>query len=417
MRGLRGEQGIALVASILILMVMAGLGLGLLLITNNQQKASAREQASESAFNVAEAALNAQVGQLSRAWPAKEVEAYPDSVTPPKIVRCTAATSTSKNGCPDASLLAAGYPNISPVPCAASATSDAWGSALTNQWTTYVRDDAGEPPSALFNSASEAGQPGWDKNGNDKVWLRSVGAVQCHMVVVITLVSRQLVALNFPRNSITANWFETTNNGNHSGPIVDTGRESSQPGEVSMRCTAPHPEPCANYQPGQVEPYVPAGEASPPTTLSQTQLEALKQQAKAAGAYYPTGTCPSGIPAGLPAYVEGPCEVKETGNDTINSKASPGFLVIENGTFELAGGSKFYGVVYAANKQGSSGAIVRIQGNAELIGAIDVDGNGGIEFGSSGTNFVYDSTALNEIKTYAGAAATRNSFRILSSSE
>jgi hypothetical protein len=76
-------------------------------------------------------------------------------------------------------------------------------------------------------------------------------------------------------------------------------------------------------------------------------------------------------------------------------------------------------VVYAANKQGSKESVVNVEGNAKIVGAIDVDGEGGIEIGSSGnkTNFTYDPTAINEIKAYAGAAATRNSFRILRNSE
>ena len=96
MKTLRSEQGVALVAAVLVMSVVSGLALALLLMTNNQQKASAREQASETAFNVAEAALNAQVGQLSRAWPATEGEALPDEKTNARLVRCIATTTTSR---------------------------------------------------------------------------------------------------------------------------------------------------------------------------------------------------------------------------------------------------------------------------------------------------------------------------------
>jgi hypothetical protein len=54
-----------------------------------------------------------------------------------------------------------------------------------------------------------------------------------------------------------------------------------------------------------------------------------------------------------------------------------------------------------------------VHGNGHVIGAIVVDGSGGIEFGSSKENLVFDSTAIGEFKLYAGAAATRNSFRVL----
>jgi Tfp pilus assembly protein PilX len=292
----RSEQGFALIASIMILSVIAAIAVALLLLTNSGQKAALREQASETAFNVAEAALQAQIGQLSRAWPAKESEAYPS--------RCTSSTTTESNACPSAASLNAGYPNVSPVPCAANAPSDAWGSALTNEWTTYVRDDAGEPASALFNSSSESAQPAWDKNGDGSMWVRAVGVVQCRVIVLVTLVSRNTVALNFPHHAITGNWFEDTNEGNK--VIVDTQGESAQPGEVSMRCTPPHNEPCEKFRKGQVSPETTNSPASPAETLSQKQLEALKQEAQAAGTYYATGSCPSAPPAGAPVYCRRP---------------------------------------------------------------------------------------------------------------
>ena len=54
----------------------------------------------------------------------------------------------------------------------------------------------------------------YDANGDGKVWVRSVGVVQCHVVSVITLVSRQLIALSFPRDAVSGNWFKVTNKGN-----------------------------------------------------------------------------------------------------------------------------------------------------------------------------------------------------------
>src|SRR5437660_470079 len=137
MMKLRDEQGIALVTAVILLTVLLGLGMGLLLFVDNQQKASAREQSSETAHDVAEAALNAQVGQISRAWPGQSSEAYPDGEDN-GVIRCTAATSTQTNGCPSVGSLSVGYPTTSGASCGVGGTKDAWGSALTNSWTTYV---------------------------------------------------------------------------------------------------------------------------------------------------------------------------------------------------------------------------------------------------------------------------------------
>jgi type II secretory pathway pseudopilin PulG len=406
---MRDEQGFALVSAIVLLVVIMGLGLGLLLLTDNQTKASGREQAKEAAFNVAEAALNAQVGQISRAWPTKE-----------GVASCTPSTAYSASSyCPTAESLKIGYEkNPSPAPCPAGTPKDAWGSALTNQWTTYVR--APVAGSSVFESAAVKSRPQWDEKEQNKLWIRSVGVVQCQVVSLITLVSRQLVATTFPKNAVTANWFETTNNGNK--VLLNTKGKESQAGGVSMRCNGFPGKTikelkeagCEKYRPGQVSPdNTEETPAAPAQTWTASQLEAVKKQAQADGTYYAAGNCPSGLPAGKPVYVEGPCEVSGGGNETGNTEAEPGFLVIANGTFSMGGTSTFYGVVYLVNKQGASTAIYSTSGNAHVVGAVNIDGNGGAEFGSSHENLEFNGKAIENLKVYAGATPTRNTFRVL----
>jgi len=403
MRRARDEQGVALVVTMLLLMVLSGVGLALLLFTNNQQKAALREQASESAFTVSEAALNAEVSQLSRKWPSEATEA---------VSTCTAGLTTATNYCPAKTSLEVGYPSTGSATCPAGTPKDPWGSALSNGWTTYVRDDAtGE----VFNSATEQGQLAYDANKDNKLWVRSVGVVQCRLVTVVTLVTRQQIAISFPHNVVTANWFKTTNNGKK--VIVDTEGEAGQSGSLSLRCESPHPEPCANYEKekGQVSPDTTVEEPGTSPTLPATTLKALREEAEASGHYYKTGSCPSAAPSGFPVYVEGPCAVSVGSNTVVNSQAVPGFLIIANGTFSMSGTSKFYGVIYCLNQQkyGETPPVVSLGGDAEIFGAVDIDGNGGAFLGSSGTNITYSGKAIEELKASAGAAATRNSFRVL----
>ena len=188
-----------------------------------------------------------------------------------------------------------------------------------------------------------------------------------------------------------------------------------------MRCTGYATEAeCKQWEPKkeQVSPDTTSAPPSPSPALSAPELETLKQQAKSLGTYWPSGKCPATLEAtnGLPTYIEGPCKLKYEGG-VGNSQASPGFLVLVNGTFELGGNAEFYGVIYAVNQQNSSGAVVVIGGNAHLHGAIDVDGNGGIEFGASKENFVYNPKAISEVKAYSGATPTRNTFRVLPSGQ
>ena len=407
----RNEDGVVLVSAIILLVVMLAMGLALLLFGDNQQRASAREQASEAAFNLAEAALNAQVGQLSSRWPAKQEKAgeFPFS--------CTEATSTGADYCPTAASLKAAYPaSLSPVACSAGSMTDAWGSPLTNKWTTYVRDDLENAP--LFNSTAEKSAPAFDENGNEKLWVRAVGVVQCKVVSLITLVARQQIALNFPRNAVAGNWFKVTNEGKK--VIVNTAGEPpvGQPGEISMRCEGVLPGHCEewNKEKEQISPNTTGAPPTAPFAVNEEQLAALKAQAQAAGTFHSgaSGTCPKTLEetSGLPAFIEG-CGALQLTGGVGNSQASPGFLILADGTLTLLGNAEFWGAIFADNPTNFSGAVVTLGGTTQVRGAINVGGNGGIEFGSSKANLIYNSQAIKEVKSYAGATPTRNTFRVL----
>jgi type II secretory pathway pseudopilin PulG len=413
MSRLRSQQGFALVAGILVITLISGLALSLIVLSNNGQKAALREQASETAFDVAEAALNAQVGQLARAWPSEKETKYES--------RCVEATSTEINGCPTSGVLNSSYPNTSSTTCQGQPPVDSWGSAVTNKWTTYVRDDV-EGAGAPFNSVVEKSAEPWDANGDGKVWVRSVGLVDCRMIVLVTLVSRESVAVSFPHKVLIADWFETRNNGGHKGRgfIIDTKGESERPSNVSVRCgSVPSGKECAEYERNheQVGPGEVVEEKGTSPAIPATVLPALRSEAEGSGTYYASGKCPNGLPTGKLVYVEGPCSIEGGANEVGNSLASPGYLIIVNGTLKMAGSSKFYGVVYDLDQQGSNNWVVRLEGSAELNGGIIIDGNGGASLSASGVNLVYNPKAFEELKAYAGVAGTRNSFRILSNSE
>lgn len=413
-----------MVAAVVLLTVIMGLGLGLLLFADNQQKASTREQASEAAFNVAEAALNAQVGQLSRKWPREATEM-------PEV--CTSSASTETNDCPSPTDLKLD-PNTGSTTCSGT---DAWGSPLSNHWTTYVRQ---EGESSLFNATEVQPKPAYAASEAGGLWVRSVGVVQCHPVAVITLVTRQRVSLRFPQDAISGNWFQVTNNGNKT--IVNRQGNAPEAAPVSMRCESPPSGGCEQYAPPPKEPVYPQITENPTsssTTLTAGELETLKSEAKASKTFYSLTApyhCPTSMNelegvklstgARAPVYIEGCGGLSINANGEANCTASkptepesPGFLVIANGTLELSGTSTYCGVVYAANLQKSSGAVVKLQGKTTVVGGIVVDGAGGIEFGSSGAsgsneaNLVFDSLAIHNLTISAGAAATRNSFRIL----
>jgi Tfp pilus assembly protein PilX len=443
MRPVRNEDGFALVAAVVLLTVIMGLGLGLLLFADNQQKASGREQASEAAFNVAEAALNAQVGQLSRKWPFAESKTKTEAEAIAEMPRsCTATgTSTEANDCPNPTDLKLD-PNTSSTTCSGT---DAWGQPLSNQWTTYVRQEVGS--NSLFNSTEVQPQPAYAASEAGGLWVRAVGVVQCHPVAVVTLVTRLRVTLGLPVDAIAGNWFEVTNNGKKD--IVNRKSEASaETGPVSMRCESTPPTKkgnCEEYEASKEQvspPIAPNEPKNPATTLTASQLATIKSEAQSYGKFFSATSpyhCPTSVSelegvklstgARMPVYIEGCGKVNIKANGEANCTASkptkpesPGFLVIANGTLELSGNSTYCGVIYAANLENLTGAVVKLQGGTVVVGGIIVDGAGGIEFGSSGAggnpaNLVFDSLAIQEATISAGAAATRNSFRILPSGQ
>jgi hypothetical protein len=188
-----------------------------------------------------------------------------------------------------------------------------------------------------------------------------------------------------------------------------------------LRCTGVAAN-CANYSSskGQVQPpAVQTGAAISSSTLSQSQLQLLKQQAITGGTYWAAGSCPTsaslGSTAGYPVYVEGPCDLSVASNAVINSAASPGALVIANGTFTMTGSSTFYGLLYLVNLQGSSGNVLSVQGNATVQGAVAIDGLGSASLGSSKTNLVYDQRAAGLLQGSAGAVINKSTWRELPS--
>jgi Tfp pilus assembly protein PilX len=397
----RHEEGFALVTATMILALLIAFGLALVMFTNTQQHAATSEQSRESAFSLAEAALNAQILQLARQWPTEKS---------PAPTSCTEATSASGNACPDPSSLStsAGYP------AAGSCTgAEAWGSSLSNRWTTYVRSDTST--SQLFNSSIDKANAPYD-NGDRSLWVRAVGVSGCNPVTVISKVSEQLLPLAFPRSALSANGFSTSNSG--SKVIINTLGTATQAGQVSVRCQSPlTTSTCKIYTKGvQVSPdTTTVCSACSSSLLTAAQLESLKAQAIANGTYFKAGTCPTSMAAltGAPTYVEGPCTLGEFTGGEANSNASPGFLVLYNGTLRVAGNATFYGVVYAVNAQKSSEGVVWSQGGGKIVGAIDVDGLGTVKLGSNAPNLVYDPRAFNLMKTYGGAAPTPNTFRVL----
>ncbi|HEX8160027.1 MAG TPA: hypothetical protein VF526_21820 [Solirubrobacteraceae bacterium] len=410
-RRLREESGFALVPVIFLLLMMLMMGFALLSTTDSQSDVSRREHTRESSFNLAESALTAHAAQLGRSWPT--TSAAPTSCDP----------SSTNTACPQATAVTGGYTATDyGAVCSSSPTTPAW--------QTTVRDNLSSNEQFWTTAVNSRNQ--YDANGDGVVWLRATATVRCHDVSVVALVSHSIVPIAFSNNAVTANFIQTSNQGKK--VIIDTlgtyaqppsarPGAAAQPGAVVARCSGMTQAQCLKYDAskGQIQPPAARTDTTVSTTaLSSTQLASLERQASAAGTYWPNanGSCPTTAAqlasvGGAPVVVKGPCAVTLGSNNTVNSGSSPGALVIEQGTFSISGNATFYGLIYMANQQGSSGTVLNIQGNGLVQGVVSVDGLGGVTAGSSKTNLIYDPRAATLLKGETGAAIAKNSFRVL----
>jgi hypothetical protein len=356
-------------------------------LVDGQQTQSAHERKSESSFNLAEAAFDGAVFVMTKDWPAVETGAYP--------AQCNPASTTLK--CPSADLIARSYTG---------------GDYTDPGWTVEVRDDSAG--SDFYDPAVVDSQPTWDANGNAKMWVRADAHAAGADRTVVALVRRLDSLEPFPRNAVTAGWFSVATGGYK--VIVDTKGEAAQPSPIAVRCNEPAPSAgCLEYYPdrGQVSPDTAYTGYVGDSAISSEALERLRARAKALGTYYPS-SCPTS-PAGELIFVE-TANCAYAGGGNANTAASPGMFILARGTLDFGGGFSYYGLIYAANQQGSTGAVVTLSGASTVYGAVAVDGAGGIVAGSNGLQIIYDDAVFPLIKSFNGAAAVQGTWRELPAS-
>jgi hypothetical protein len=441
--------------ALMIMLIALGIGGALLATAVGQERAAGNQQSSESAYSLAEAALNAQIFELSQQWPTI-TDAAPGSTAPNYgyPTSCNAA-SNGASYCPTPGDLA-GY-TLGSQTCPAGTPGDAWnsGAPVTNGWTTYVRDaGVAYPPSstytlfsslaektaAPFNSSVATTTTTLSKSGSGSVWVRAVGIVNCHIAVLVTRVDDQIGNLPFPDDVLDANSFSTGNSG--AKTIINVQDANGNVGPISLRCTGPAngngAQPpngtCAGVgKATQIQPTPQYAAPAPSPALDPSELKAFQRLATQNGTNY--SGCPNFTNAaqltGEAVYIQGgpTCAITITKNDAANAPPlAPGLLVIADGTISFTGSATFYGVIYGENQSGSTANIVTLGGTSTVVGGINVDGNASLDLGSSGNGVVpctdtstsqkcgdleYSRDAFGYLFGFDGAVSAPNMFRQL----
>jgi len=394
----REESGFALMTVMGVLVLMLSMGISLAAIIDTQSDASSGQRQRDSVFNLAESALGAQVSALARGWPGKGSGANP-------YAACTQTSTSSR--CPDApTLLRQVSPDVET------------GAA----WQTSVHDNDVSGSAAFYSDALVMPRPGYDVNGDGRLWVRASATAKGRTRTLVALVGVEQREEAIPEAALIASRLDITNNGNK--PLIGAGG-----GLVAVRCTPAELDtsPCLGHTFGagngryptladllrflatQISGATPVTNYAGGAAMSPGARERLKATAIADGTYY--ASCPSAAQlTGKIVYVEsGNCSY--TGNDQFNSATAPGVLLLNSGSISFGGTTKFHGVVYAANAADGAGWAVQTMGNALVSGGVIIDGQATMLAGSSGLNIVYDPNAFRAVASYGSAGVLQNTWR------
>jgi Tfp pilus assembly protein PilX len=397
------EGGWALVTALMAVMVVGGASL--MAAVDTETNSSKVERQRETAFNLAEAALNAQLFALSRDWAGKGMaaNAAANTAANPYPAWCTPASTSTR--CPS-----------SPALTSAFASADAAGAT----WNTTVRDDGASPLDTFYSEDAIANQPGYDANKNGRLWVRAQATARGQTRTIVALVQAHVQEEDILHAAVAAGRLNLTNDGNK--PLIDGG------GPVSVRCAMVPSDPngpCLGQEFGsgrfkdqpdlmqflqtQIPGTTPTSNPAMGPAMTPDAVARLKARAIADGTYFQTCD-PTKLSGDVVWVVQGACDAP-AGN--INSPDKPGMLILEKGTISVTAQTDFYGVVYALNAGSPpiSGPVVTVHANGVIHGGVLVDGPGVVEVGSSSSNVVYNPNVFRAVESYGTAGVLQNTWR------
>jgi type II secretory pathway pseudopilin PulG len=407
MKCARDERGWTLVIAMLLMTIMASMALATFAFVDREQEQSATTRKRETAYNLSEAVLNAQIFELSRDWPGVGAAA----LTTLRYPACTDASSGTH--CPSATTISGLFAS----PDTASGMS----------WRTEVHDNNAPNPQFYSDDATSGtrAQPSYDANGDGKVWIRAQATVRGRTRTLIALVATQEQVEDLPHAALITGRLELGNNGHKI--LIDASGGSTASGFIAVRCTPALGEatPCLGHSLGgglfstllsllsllniQISPNVALTGYPNMPAMTSAAITRLRARARADGQLY--ASCPSSFPAAQVVFIEsGSCSY--TANGVVNSATAPGVVILENGaTLTLRGTLDFYGIIYNTNTIASTSTLVDVGGNVVVHGGVLVDGQASTAIGESALNLRLDLGAFDALRSYGSAGIIQNTFR------
>jgi hypothetical protein len=418
------EGGWALVTAILLMAIMMSTGVALAGYVDTETRQSGVSRTRETAFNLAEAALNAQVFALAAEWPGagfSNPASTQRTVWGPGVSRgnqyglCTEAnTAVGDVRCPNVAQLRGLFP-----------TPDADPDAT---WQTTVIDNA-SPYQAYYSDAALAGAVGYDANGDDRLWVRSRATVKGRTRTLVSLVRAEKQQEDVVHAAVLAGSISIGNSGNKvmiegGGGII--GVRCDWLANQSATCLG-RPYSSSQFSKNDVQ-ISPGGVANvkknwpDSKAMSDDALERLRVTARSAGTWFADCSTMGGRPPVAPlVFVEGgACDFSVNPNEEINSPAAPGLFVNVTGTIGWRHGT-FHGVLYAANRDPLNPTLtvddghvaVDIDANGVVSGGVLVDGLARADISSSKLNLQFADSAFGSFRSVATAGIVQNTWREL----
>lgn len=377
---LRGDDGIALAVSMMVMGVILMLGLAMLSVTDTQTRESGVERVRESSFNLAEGALEQQSFVLSgKGWPGTEATSAPAA--------CELFLVAPR--CPTPESL---------VPATGAGAYAGADYAQGVRWTTKVRDNVVAYDQS-YRPQNVDGSQSWDRNADGLIWVRSWATVGGKTRSIVALLKRDSIPILLPKASLVARSLTVGFNA-QKDPIqgATTAAPVLRCGEVG----------CGDYTDNRGQSLVdppPVIRPVPPPNTPFVPADVVAKLVDSATTYTscPTASQAQGIVViDIPDHDgdgDGDIRCQYAGNSVFNSAASPGVLIMRRGVLEFfgtgAGGGKFYGLLLHLNEGGRTGGdCVTVTGNTELHGGVILEGGCGFRIDGSAT-LKFDPNRLN----------------------
>ena len=149
--------------------------------------------------------------------------------------------------------------------------------------------------------------------------------------------------------------------------------------------------------------------------MTTTQIARMKAVAQSASPSTYYTSCPASL-TGTVVFIDVPATTtcQDSNNAVYNSATEPGLVIMPRGKLSMKG--SLHGLVYMANEQNSSTAVLTLQANSEVFGGVAIDGQGRLVVGQASGNrptITYVSNAFNSLSSFGTAGLVQNTWREL----